>query len=454
MLGNKDVPISDQEPVSPTASTPGRAPWVLSSLVGFALLAVVLTSFNSIVNDMGFVLEAVFLLYFARHLAFAIAALRTAPTDLSAPVLPQLQLPRVSVLVACKNEESVVDGLVDHLLALDYPSDLVEMVLIDDGSSDDTGILLDRRCAQDSRLRCLHRAIGSRGGKSSALNAGFLLTTGEIVVVFDSDHEPHSDVLIRLTRHFADPRVDAVQGRCRIRNAGDSMIAELVAIDYLAGYLVNQYGRQALYELPAYGGANCAVRASSLRSLGGWNPATVTEDTDLTMRLMLNGSQIRYDSTSIDEEEAVLTLSRYWHQRYRWARGHQQVWRDYRMAMWRSSHLSFAQKIETTMFLLAFHVPVVSLFGFGVLGLWLTGVAHPQSSVDMSILWTLLFLGPMLELGAGLLIAKVDRKMVWQIPLALPLMMVGMFVCGKAWIDGVLGRPYSWVKTMRAADAL
>jgi hypothetical protein len=51
-------------------------------------------------------------------------------------------------------------------------------------------------------------------------------------------------------------------------------------------YLVNEYGRQSLFQLPAYGGANCAVRTSSLRAVGGWNPRSVTEDTDLTLRLL------------------------------------------------------------------------------------------------------------------------------------------------------------------------
>ena len=60
--------------------------------------------------------------------------------------------------------------------------------------------------------------------------------------------------------------------------------ATTVFVDFLSGYLVNEFGRQALFELPAYGGANCAVRMSTLHALGGWNPETVTEDTDLTLR--------------------------------------------------------------------------------------------------------------------------------------------------------------------------
>ena len=74
-----------------------------------------------------------------------------------------------------------------------------------------------------------------------------------------------------------------MQGRCVVRNSVQSRLARSIAIDYFSGYLVNEYGRQALFELPAYGGANCAVRVSTLRRLGGWNTESVTEDTDLTL---------------------------------------------------------------------------------------------------------------------------------------------------------------------------
>ena len=107
-------------------------------------------------------------------------------------------------------------------------------------------------------------------------------------------------------------------------------LARSIAIDYFSGYLVNEYGRQALFELPAYGGANCAVRASTLRRLGGWNTESVTEDTDLTLRVVMLGDRVRYDITAVDTEEGATTLGRFITQRYRWARGHQQVWRDYR----------------------------------------------------------------------------------------------------------------------------
>jgi 1,2-diacylglycerol 3-beta-glucosyltransferase len=242
-----------------------------------------------------------------------------------------------------------------------------------------------------------------------------------------------------------------VQGRCRILNGDESLVAELVEIDYLGGYLVNEYGRQAVYQLPAYGGACCAVRTASLRAMHGWNEHTVTEDTDLTLRLLLSGQRVRYDVTAVDEEEAVVTVRRYWTQRYRWARGHQQAWREFRSAVWRSGRLSVLEKIETTMFLLTFHLPVLAAAGVGLL---LTGVVGAGGVLDevSAVLWTLLLLGPLLELSTGLLLAGAPRRKAWILVFFLPLFAVSMALCTKAWVDGLLGRRYTWAKTARSGD--
>jgi cellulose synthase/poly-beta-1,6-N-acetylglucosamine synthase-like glycosyltransferase len=186
--------------------------------------------------------------------------------------------------------------------------------------------------------------------------------------------------------------------------------------------------------------------------MGGWNTDTVTEDTDLTMRVVLAGHRVRYDVTAVDEEEGVVTLERYWHQRYRWARGHQQVWRTYRRAVWAAPWASPLAKLEMTMFLLAFHVPVVSAAGLGLLLSWMAGVHPPVDPFNLYVFWTLLFLGPLLELGAGLLIGNAPRREAFALAYFLPIFFVSITLCTKAWVDGILGRPYSWVKTKRAGD--
>jgi len=353
-------------------------------------------------------------------------------------------------LVACHNEESVVPSLVRGLVALHYPRSRLEVILVDDGSRDATGELLDRHTAGIRHIRVIHRSPGEGGGKSGALNTALAQARGEIIVIFDADHIPRRNVIGRLVRHFHDPRVAAVQGRCIIRNSVQSTLARSIAIDYFSGYLVNEYGRQALFGMPAYGGANCAIRASTLRRLGGWNPNSVTEDTDITMRIVLAGERVRYDITAVDTEEGATTLRRFINQRYRWARGHQQVWRDYRRSVWNSKFLSLGEKAETTLFLLVYHVPVFCAITLFLTALRLVGFGPHVSVFEMLPLASLLFAGPFCELAVGLLVGRAPRRAAWSVAWMTPLFIVFMLVCTRAWVDGVLGRQYTWVKTKRS----
>ncbi|GGK03173.1 hypothetical protein GCM10010123_36390 [Pilimelia anulata] len=396
------------------------------------------------------VLNVVFLAFFFRHLAFAISAARWAEADLEAASIGlEGFTPPVAVLVACKNEELVVDGMVAALLGLDYPADRLTIVVVDDASTDGTGARLDAWAATDRRLRVLHRPEGAGGGKSGALNDALAGVDAEIAVVFDADHEPARNVLRRLVRHFRDPFVGAVMGRCVVRNGADSSLAGTIFVDYLSGYLVNEYGRQALFELPAYGGANCAVRVSTLRALGGWNPDTVTEDTDLTLRVLLAGGRVRYDPTAVDFEEAVHSTRRFWRQRHRWALGHQKCLRDYWRPVVRSPHLGLMDKIETVMFLWVYHVPVLCGLGLALTLLRAFGVGG-QAIVGLLPLSALLFAGPFAELAVGLIIGRVERRAAWQLVAFLPAFGLSILTATHAYLDGMVGKRLSWAKTARS----
>jgi len=397
-------------------------------------------------------LMAVFFVFFLRHLSFAISAARWVHNDLYAADVDLLDFtPSVAVLVACKDEELVVDKLLQSLLRLDYPETLLRFVVVDDGSTDATGAKLDRWTEVDSRLTIVHRSPGSAGGKSGALNAALELVDSDLICIFDADHEPAKDVVRRLTRHFLDQDVDCVMGRCIIRNGGESQLAGVVFVDFLSGYLVNEYGRQALFELPAYGGANCAVRRSTLIELGGWNVETVTEDTDLTIRVILSGGRVRYDPTAVDYEEAVLVARRFWRQRYRWARGHQKCTRDYLGQVARAKHLSLAERLEFVMFLFVYHVPVLSGLGVVLTVARLFGIGEIPL-VTLLPLTLLLFLGPLAELTAGLSLGRVERRAAWHLLGFLPSFAMSIVTTTWAYFDGMLGRPYSWVKTPRSQE--
>jgi len=449
----RPVTARDAEPTAPTvvghASPPG-APWTLLFLVGVGMVLVGMLGLRDASLAVVIFLTVLFLVFLARHVAFAVSALASAPRDMrTRSGFDFGYYPFVSILVPCRNEELVIEGLVTTLLALDYPDDRHEIIIIDDGSDDGTGDIVDALVRRHPVLNCIHRPAGAGGGKSGALNTALQTLRGEVVVVFDADHKPRADVIRRLVRHFADPSVGAVQGRCIVRNSNETRLARSIAVDYYCGYLVNEYGRQSLFELPAYGGSNCAARTGWLRAFGGWNERTVTEDTDLTLRLILVGRYVRFDLTAIDTEESVPTFRRFWRQRYRWARGHQQAWREYRQSIWGAPGLTRAQKVESTMFLLVYHVPVFCMLGLAMVTLRAAGVLTWGNGLDLTPIATLLFLGPLLELASGLLVSRAPRKAAAGILLFLPAFVLFTVVCTKSWFDGVIGRPYTWVKTPR-----
>lgn len=397
-------------------------------------------------------LNVIFLLFFIRHMSFAIAAARWTSQDVTAADVDLGgYVPRVLVVVAAHNEADVVDGLVLSLLGLRYPHSRLRILVVDDASVDVTGPRLDQWHRRHPRLEVLHRAPGQGGGKSGALNAGIAHAgeDAEVIVIFDADHEPEPSALQRVVRHFRDPKVGAVMGRCVVRNAAETRISGTVFVDYLSGYLVNEYGRQAVFELPAYGGANCAVRATVLRHIGGFNHHSVTEDTDLTLRIVAGGGKVRYDPAAVDFEEAVNSAHTFWKQRYRWARGHQKCARDYWRPVLASPGLTLPQKFENLLFLFVYHSPVWVALGVVLTLLRAFGIGEEPPSLFLPI-GMLLLVGPLTELAVGLVTGRTERSAAWSLLLFLPLFALTVGVVTWAWIGGMLGLPYSWVKTSRS----
>jgi 1,2-diacylglycerol 3-beta-glucosyltransferase len=438
-----------------TATAPSSRLRSLRGLVALAVFGVVVWQFGP-----GWVVDSVFALqtvvfgaFLVRHLLFLGAASDRRLQRTQPPPVDDAFLPSVTVLLPCHNEEMVVEGLVRAVDALDYPRDRFQAIFIDDNSTDDTGAILHRELATRPHCFVLHRGPGSTGGKSGGLNRALHFASGQILIVFDGDHHPAPDCLRQLVKHFAIPGVAAVQGRCIVENPFETRLSRLIAIDYLCGYLVNMVGRQSVFDLPAYGGANCAIRADALRSVGGWNENSVTEDTDITLQLLLDGWRVHYEPRAIDSEQGVTSIKRFWRQRYRWARGHQQVCRDYRKAAWRSPHLSRVEKFETMMFLYVFHIPALCVLSLVLVAVRnFTGWGHGQF-IDLWPLIPLMFAGPLLELGGGLMLAGARRVRAFDLMLFPLLYVVSMCLCTKALLDGIFGRAYSWRKTERSARA-
>ena len=200
---------------------------------------------------------------------------------------PTDNLPKISVMVSAKNEEAVVEKLVNMLLTLDYPQDLYEFWVINDNSSDGTGMILDGLAQKYPQLKVLHRDNTAKGGKSGALNQAFALTTGDIVGVFDADAVASPDLLRKIVPLFAKENIGAIQVRKTISNADDNFwtqgqFTEMALDSYF------QQQRIACGGMGELRGNGQFVRRQALNSCGGWNEETITDDLDLTIRLHLD----------------------------------------------------------------------------------------------------------------------------------------------------------------------
>lgn len=117
--------------------------------------------------------------------------------------------PKLSVLIAAYNEEGAIERKLSQTLALEYPADKLEVVVVSDGSSDCTDEIV--RAVNDPRVRLIR--MKQRGGKTNGQNEGVKHCRGEVVVFSDATAIYHSKALLYLAANYADPRVGAVSGR-------------------------------------------------------------------------------------------------------------------------------------------------------------------------------------------------------------------------------------------------
>jgi hypothetical protein len=119
--------------------------------------------------------------------------------------------------------------------------------------------------------------------------------------------------------------------------------------------------------------------------------------------------------------------------------------------VWCSPKLNRCEKVEALMFLHVFHLPVASGLGLMLVAASMSGLVGHVKTLNLVLVWTLLFLGPLLEIGGGLVVGGARRGDALAIAYFLPLFLLSILLCTKAWVDAALGRRYEWVKTDRAA---
>jgi 1,2-diacylglycerol 3-beta-glucosyltransferase len=261
----------------------------------------------------------------------------------------------VYFLVPCLNEEKVIGGTVARLTG---PASRV--ILIDDGSEDATGAVAARTGGLD--VTVLRRDLpDARKGKGEALNAGLDLVRALVaeagqdpahilVCVMDADGHLSDGAVTQVTREFADPQVGAVQLAVGIRNR-DNFLTQIQDFHFWSLAAVSQFGRAAIGSV-SLGGNGQFSRLTALNEAGPkpWS-ASLTEDLDLTITLLLAGWKLTTSPGAAVCQQAVSRIKPLIRQRTRWYQGHMSCGRRL-PEIWRSPVISHARAIELSLYLL------------------------------------------------------------------------------------------------------
>lgn len=355
----------------------------------------------------------------------------TAPA--SAPYYPF-----VTVQLPIYNEYYVIGRLIDAVAEFNYPKDRFEIHILDD-STDETVALVAAK-VEEYRAKGFNIAQIIRekrqGFKAGALRDGMPVAKGEFIAIFDADFVPDPEFLQRTIPHFADPEVGVVQTRWEHINQDYSIITRLQALQLNVHFTVEQVGRMNGGHLLQFNGTAGVWRRATIEAGGGWQPDTLTEDLDLSIRSQLAGYKIHFLENVGSPAELPIEMNSFKSQQHRWMKGGAETAKKMLPSVWKSD-IKLGHKIHATAHLLGstiflfvflcgvFSVPLLFLFGelveFGfsknffaiflagllsVIGIYYTAnvqsVANKEQSFFKSVLKFLLLFPLFLALSMGL----------------------------------------------------
>ena len=233
------------------------------------------------------------------------------------------ELPFVSVFIPAHNEENTIGSTVASVCNSDYSiGDEInyELIVINDGSTDNTGEILSNLKKDYPQLKIVTRHPPRSGkGKGFVLNDALTLSKGEIIGVFDADTQIKSDYLKTIVQYL-NGDIDGVQSRVKMFNLNENYLARMQHLEF-ASFGNTLIAKDNLESTGFLGGNGQFVKKQSIIDSGRWDGFAVTEDLNLAIKIMLNGGKIRYCGECAVYQEAVTEWKAFFRQRVRWAIG-------------------------------------------------------------------------------------------------------------------------------------
>ena len=285
-----------------------------------------------------------------------------------------------------KNEEKVIGRLLDAIAKLDYPTENLELIVVEDQSKDRTLEICQSYANKFPWMKVFHRDTSL--GKGDALNYAFHKSNGEIIATFDADDIPEPQAVKKALRYFDSPETGAVHGYHRTLNLHETVISRLASYESFL-YRLSNLGKSVLNLFIVFSGSNTFFRRSALEKAGLWDPKSLVEDAELSVRFARSHIETRLVPVECWQEMPA-RINSFFRQRVRWSTGNLQTG----LKHWNAgSHMGRLRLFDMEMLMMSPALAVLALAAWIMLGLGVVKVG-----VSFSTLWPLLMVFVILNL--------------------------------------------------------